>query len=252
MAITTNFPTNCGRKCLRRSGWKLSHSWGIVAGRFDSSFNTANRTKMTNQLYDSITARCIHIWITITAKDCHPSYHGRGLSPSDYCLLHSQLESDNRLHLQSDYYGRGLSPSDNGLLQSQLESDNRLHSQSDHRRGLSPSDNGLLQSQLEPDNRLRLQSDDYVWPSTIGIRPRLVTLGLLPKLKSDNRLHLQSDNDESQLWFKHRRAFSPPWHTSKTSETTALHYSCNRMVWNGFTDPTYLQNLEHTRVQMTT
>jgi hypothetical protein len=28
--------------------------------------------------------------------------HGRGLSPSDYGLLHSQLESDNRLHLQSD------------------------------------------------------------------------------------------------------------------------------------------------------
>jgi hypothetical protein len=52
---------------------------------------------MTNQLYDSITARCFHIWITITVKDCHPSYHGRGLSPSDYCLLHLQVESDNRL-----------------------------------------------------------------------------------------------------------------------------------------------------------
>jgi len=65
---------------------------------------------MTNQRYDSITARCFHIWITITVKDCHPSYHGRGLSPSDYCLLHLQVESDNRLHLQSDYYGRGCHP----------------------------------------------------------------------------------------------------------------------------------------------
>ena len=85
-----------------------------------------NQLKMANPFYDSITARCFHIWITITAKDrhpwitaevCHPrimascfrklnlttvcklqSDHGRGLSPSDYCLLHLQLESDNRLH----------------------------------------------------------------------------------------------------------------------------------------------------------
>ncbi|KAN0072570.1 hypothetical protein V8E54_009499 [Elaphomyces granulatus] len=197
-----------------------------------------NQLKMADPFYDSITARCFHIWITITAKDrhpwitaevchprimascfrklnlttvcncnrttaevCHPrimascfrklnltpvcklqSDYGRGLSPSDYGLLHSQVESDNLLQiaiglrprlvtlglwllvfrklnlttvckLQSDY-GRGLSPSDYGLLLSQLESGNRLHLQSDHGRGLSPSDYCLLHLQLESDNRL--------------------------------------------------------------------------------------------------
>ena len=31
-----------------------------------------NQLKMANPFYDSITARCSHIWITITAKDRHP------------------------------------------------------------------------------------------------------------------------------------------------------------------------------------
>ena len=83
-------------------------------------------------------------------------------------------------------------------------------------------------------------------------RSRLVTLGLFPNWNLTtvcicNRI-TTSRNCDSNLGV-------PSLHAGthlQTSETTALHYSCNRMVWNGLTDPTYLQNLEHTGIQMTT
>ncbi|KAN0082327.1 hypothetical protein V8E54_003625 [Elaphomyces granulatus] len=114
-----------------------------------------NQLKMANPFYDSITARCSHIWITITAKDRHP-------------WITAELNLTTVCKLQSDY-GRGLSPSDYGFLLSQVESDTRLQLQSDYGRGLSPSDYGFLLSQVESDNRLQI---------AIGLRPRFVTLGL--------------------------------------------------------------------------
>ncbi|KAN0075169.1 hypothetical protein V8E54_007780 [Elaphomyces granulatus] len=126
---------------------------------------------MANPFYDSITARCFHIWITITAKDCLLGLRPRLVTLGLWLLVFSQVESDNRLQIAIGLRPRFVTLGLWLLVFRKLNLTPVCKLQSDYGRGLSPSDYGFLLSQVESDNRLQI---------AIGLRPRFVTLGLWP------------------------------------------------------------------------
>jgi hypothetical protein len=166
-----------------------------------------NQLKMANPFYDSITARCFHIWITITAKDRHPWITAEVCHPRIMASCFRKLNLTTVCKLQSDY-GRGSSPSDYGFLLSQVESDtpfancNRIMAEVCHPRIMASCFRKLNLAPFADCNRT---TAEVRHPRIMASCFRKLNLTTVCKLQSDHGrglspsdyclLHLQLESD---------------------------------------------------------